>query len=205
MTESSSQNPPPDFVGYENLIEFMEKHRLFAIDGDIVEIGAFMGGGTVKLAAWAGKHGKQVYVIDVFDPQTDDTMSPTGVSAREVYEAFLQGQSMFDVYRAATRRFDNITTLRKDSRTVRFPEDRRFVFAFIDGCHQEAFVLSDFHLVWPHIVRGGAVGFHDYEYADWPEVTTAVKRILSEHGAEIAETSEIVGSYDIRSLLLIKK
>ena len=50
------QKPPPDdFVGYENLIAFMQERDLSRLEGDLVEIGAFMGGGTVKLASFAQK------------------------------------------------------------------------------------------------------------------------------------------------------
>ena len=195
----------PDFVGYENLISFIRERGIHRLEGDLVEIGAFMGGGTAKLAAFAREVGKRVFVVDVFEPSLDRTMSPRGVAAREVYEAFLEGRDMFAVYSESVRPFDNVVTIRQDSRTVRFPPEQRFVFAFIDGCHQEEYVLSDFALLWPRVVSGGCLGFHDYEYADWPEVTIAVRRILAQHREEIAETCEVTGVYDIRSLLLIKR
>ena len=92
------QNSPPDFVGYENLIKFMEDHSLFSLEGDIVEIGAFMGGGTVKLAKFAQKHGKTIHVVDIFEPNLDQTVSTSGMTACTVYEAFLEGRSMWEVY-----------------------------------------------------------------------------------------------------------
>ena len=199
------QNPPPDFVGYGNLINFMEERSLYTLEGDIIEIGAFMGGGTVKLAEFAKKYGKPVHVVDIFEPSLDQTMSVSGMSACNVYEAFLEGHSMWEVYQEATRQFDNVITIRKDSKKVNFDEKQKFVFGFVDGCHEETYVTNDFYVIWPHLVSGGVLGFHDYEYDDWPEVTRAVKKIIEKHKDEISEMVEIEGVYGIRSLLLVKK
>ena len=56
-----------DFVGYEVLVDFMEERVLHELEGDIIEIGAFIGGGTAKLAKYAQRYGKDVYAVDVFD------------------------------------------------------------------------------------------------------------------------------------------
>jgi len=194
-----------EFVGYENLIRFIEQRGLADAEGDIVEIGAYMGGGTVKLAKFAKEHGKRVYAIDVFDASLDDTMSRQGIRASEVYQAFLYGQPMLEVYRETTRNFDNITTLEKDSRKVRLPDDQKLIFGFIDGCHQEEYVENDFHVIWPHLVPGGVIGFHDYKFDDWPEVTKAVDRIVEVYKDDIKEIHEIEGAYGVLSLMLIKK
>lgn len=175
------------------------------LDGDIVEIGAFMGGGTIKLAKFAKKHDKKVYAIDTFEPGLDKTMSKSGVTARDVYEAFLQGRSMLEAYQETTRGFDNIITIREDSRKVKFNKGQKFIFGFVDGCHQLTYVKNDFYLIWPNLVSGGALGFHDYKYDDWPEVTQAVDKLINKHKNEISEVYEIEGKYGIKSVLLIKK
>jgi len=196
---------PDEFVGYEKLLAFIKGRRLLALEGDIIEIGAFMGGGTVKLAKLVKKYGKKVYVIDIFEPSLDQTVSKSGVTACDVYLAFLGNRSMFEVYQEATRNFDNIITIKEDSMKVRFPEEQRFVFGFVDGCHQRAYVENDFSIIWPNLVSGGVLGIHDYRYDDWPEVTQAVDGLLGEHKNEISEVHEIEGSYGISSVLLIKK
>jgi len=196
---------PPDFVGYENLIKYLENNALHGLEGDLIEIGAFMGGGTVKLAQYAQKHRRTLYVVDIFEPVRDQTLSKSGETACSVYEAFLEGKSMFEVYTQATQGFSNIMTIRQDSKTVKFDEKQRFIFGFIDGCHQKSYVISDFNLIWPHLVSGGMLGFHDYEYDDWPEVTLAVKKILAEHEAEIGDMCEITGVYEVKSLLIKKR
>lgn len=197
--------PDNDFVGYETLVAFIKERGLQKLAGDIIEIGAFMGGGTIKLAKFAQRYGKKVYAIDVFDPSLDKTMSKSGVEACEVYQAFLQGRSMLEVYQETTRDFSNIITIRQDSQKVKFNKEQGFIFGFVDGCHQLAYVTNDFYVIWPNLVSGGALGFHDYKFDDWPEVTQAVDRLMDEHKDEISEVYEIEGKYGILSILLIKK
>jgi SAM-dependent methyltransferase len=201
----TQEDDPDDFVGYEVLIDFMKQRALHKLQGDIVEIGAYMGRGTAKLAKFARRYGKKVYAVDLFDPGLDKTLSKSGVRAGDVYEAFLQGRSMLQAYRESTRAFGNIVTIRKDSRKVSFPKEQRFIFGFIDGCHQQSYVENDFNVIWPHLVSGGTLGFHDYEFDDWPEVTEAAGKLMQVHKSEIREAYEIEGKYDILSLLLIKR
>ena len=196
---------PDEFVGYEKLIAFIRERALQKLEGDMVEIGVYMGGGTARLAKFARKYGKKVYAIDTFEPGLDQTVSPGGVKACDVYQAFLGGRSMWEVYQEATRGFDNVITIKEDSMKVRFDKEQKFIFGFVDGCHQQAYVENDFRVVWPNLVSGGALGFHDYKYNDWPEITRAVDRLMDEHKDEIGEVHEIEGAYGILSILLIKK
>jgi len=199
------EDDPNDFVGYEVLIDFIKQRALYELEGDIIEIGAYMGRGTAKLAKFAQKYSKRVYAIDVFNPSLDKTLSRSGIKAGDVYEAFLQGRSMLEAYQESTQGLDNIITIREDSTKISFPKQQRFMFGFIDGCHQQAYVENDFHVIWPHLVSGGALGFHDYKFDDWPEVTEAVNKLLDRHKKEISEAYEIEGKYNILSLLLIKR
>ena len=190
-----------DFVGYEVLIDFMKERGLHELDGDIIEIGAFLGGGTAKLARFAQNYGKKVFAIDIFDPSRDRTQDLSGTRMCDIYEAWLQGRSQLEVYRETTRGFDNIITLDMDSREVEFPREQRFIFGFIDGNHQPEYVRNDFYLVWRNLVPGGSVGFHDYGF-DLPEVTEAVDGLLGEHKDEIGEVHEIKEKH---ILILTKK
>jgi predicted O-methyltransferase YrrM len=199
------ENDPDDFVGYEVLIDFVKRRALYRLEGDIIEIGSYMGRGTARLAGFARRYGKKVYAIEIFDPSLDKTVSRSGIKAADVYNAFLAGRSMLEAYQESTRGFDNIVTISKDSRIVTFPEEQRFMFGFIDGCHQQSYVESDFHLIWPHLVSGGALGFHDYKFDDWPEVTEAADKLAHAHKREIRAAYEIEGRYNILSLLLIKR
>lgn len=202
---SSVNIPADDFVGYEILVDFMKKQGLQKLEGDLIEIGAYMGGGTIKLAKFAKNYGKKVYAIDIFDPSLDKTVSKGGVKACDVFEAFLYGRSMLEVYQETTVGFDNIITIKEDSRKVRFSKEQKFLFGFVDGCHQLAYVKNDFYVIWPNLVSKGVIGFHDYEFDDWPEVTQAVNMLMDMHRSEISKVYEIKGKYGISSILLTKK
>jgi hypothetical protein len=199
------EDDPDDFVGYEVLIDFMKQRALHKLEGDLIEIGVYMGRGTAKLAKYAQRYGKRVYAIDVFNPSLDNTISKSGIKAADVYEAFLQGRSMLEAYQESIRGVNNIVTIREDSKKISFHEQQRFVFGFIDGCHQQSYIENDFYVIWPHLVSGGALGFHDYKFDDWPEVTEAADKLILVHRGEISEVYEVEGKYNILSLLLIKK
>lgn len=202
---SGLEDDPDDFVGYEVLIDFMKQQTLHELEGDIIEIGVYMGRGTAKLAKFAQRYGKRVYAVDVFDPSLDSTISKSEIKAADVYEAFLQGRSMLEVYRESIRGLNNVVTIMEDSKKISFSEEQRFIFGFIDGCHQKSYVENDFYVIWPHLVSGGVLGFHDYKFDDWPEVTEAVDKLIGTHRREISEAYEVEGKYNILSLLLIKK
>jgi hypothetical protein len=190
-TSASAGN---DFVGYEVLVDFMEKRGLQKLEGDIIEIGAFMGGGTAKLAKFAVKYGKKVYAIDIFDPGRDKTPDKSGTKMCDIYEAFLQGRSQLEVYQQATNGLENIVTINKDSKRVRFPRGQKLVFGFIDGNHQPDYVINDFNLIWRNLVPEGSVGFHDYNF-DLPEVTETIDGLIDKHKDEISEVNEIKQSH----------
>ncbi|MHC1578819.1 MAG: class I SAM-dependent methyltransferase, partial [Dehalococcoidia bacterium] len=189
------EDDPDDFVGYEILIDFIKQRALYKLEGDIIEIGAYMGRGTAKLARFAQRYGKKVYAVDIFDPGLDKTLSKGGISADDVYAAFLRGRSMLEAYQASTQGLDNIVTIKQDSRKVSFPKTQKFFFGFIDGCHQQSYVENDFQVIWPHLVSGGVLGLHDYKFDDWPEVTRAADKLMRTHSAEISEAYEIEGKY----------
>ena len=193
--------PANDFVGYEVLLDFIKERSLHRLEGDLVEIGAFMGGGTAKLARFARKHGKKLFAIDIFDPGADITETEDGVKMCDIYQAFLEGRSQLEVYRETIRGLDNIVTLAEDSKAVSFPPEQRFVFGFIDGNHRPDYVRNDFGIIWPNLVPGGALGLHDYDHG-LPEVTHCIDSLMAEHADEIGEVHRIRPQ---RIILLVKR
>jgi hypothetical protein len=189
-----------DFVGYEVLLDFIKERKLYKLEGDLIEVGVFMGGGTVKLARYARKHHKIVYAVDIFDPNSDKTEDTSGVKMCDIYEVLLGGRSQLDVYQETTRGFDNIMAIKEDSIRVRFPAEQKFMFGFIDGNHHPEYVRNDFYVVWPNLVPGGALGFHDYNF-DLPGVTKAIDSLVDERADEIIEMHEIKQNHII---LLVK-
>ena len=69
----------------------MELHRILPeIEGDILEIGAFIGGGTARLAEIAQTYQRQVHVIDIFDSDFDRSINEGGVKLSDFYKEALQ-------------------------------------------------------------------------------------------------------------------
>ena len=59
--------------------------------------------------------------------------------------------------------------------------DDRVAFAFIDGCHSEEYVISDFGKIEPHAVHGGLVLFHDYRTEYWAGVVAAINKLAAKY------------------------
>ncbi len=165
--------PPPwaDSVGYEVLLEEIERHRLDRVEGDALEIGVLLGGGTAKLCGWFARNapGKRVVAVDVFDPDFDPTATVQGWTMRELYAHRLGDRNQRAVFDEVTSGCGNLTVLAGDSTSTPVPVDR-LAFAFVDGSHVPADVRSDFELVWERLAPGGVAAFHDYG-ADLPGVT----------------------------------
>jgi hypothetical protein len=180
--------PPPwsDWVGYERLLEEIERHRLVDVQGDVLEIGAFLGGGTAKLCDWLSQNapGKRVVTVDVFDPGFDPTATLAGWGMGELYGRALNGRDQRALFDEVTHGRSNLAVVAGDSTSVRIPVDR-LAFAFIDGSHVPADVRSDFELAWEKLSPGGIAAFHDYG-GDLPGVTHTLHACIGEHADEIS-------------------
>lgn len=183
--------PPPygtDLVGYETLIDFMQTKGIFGLPGDVVEVGAFCGGGTYKLArSLLRRHlSKKVYAMDCFDISFDETKCTAGIRMAELYAHSLRSRSQKEVFRNVTQGLRNVVVIAADSRTVSLPT-RAVCFAFIDGNHAPDYVRNDFHLVWQKLSPGGVVAFHDYGH-DLPTVTSTLDDLCAQHRNEVQES-----------------
>jgi hypothetical protein len=186
-------NPPSgsDWVGYETLIDFIVSHNILSIAGDLVEIGAFLGGGTRKLSELLTRSNssKKLYVIDIFDPTFDCTTNTSGSAMNTLYVRALDkypGQTQEEVFSYETRNCRNITVLKGDSKAQILPA-QKLCFGFIDGNHSPEYVENDFYQVWNKLTPKGAVALHDYK-GDLPQVTAKIGEIVSKHSAEIEKT-----------------
>jgi Methyltransferase domain len=181
-------DPPPlwaDSVGYEVLLEEIERHALHAVSGDVLEIGALLGGGTAKLCGWFAVRApaKRVIVVDVFDPDFDPTTTIEGWTMRELYAGRIGDRDQRAVFDDVTRACENLVVVAGDSTSVQIPADR-LAFAFVDGSHVPEDVRSDFELVWDRLSPGGIAAFHDYG-GNLLEVTAALDGCLDAHLGEI--------------------
>lgn len=186
-------SPPPrgtDMVGYEQLIEFIDKNRIYKLGGDLLEIGTFLGGGAYKLSKYISQKApdKKLYVVDIFDPDFDSTACITGEKMHEIYLRSLRGRNQEEVFKKVTRSCTNIVVIKGDSKKVELPENT-LCFAFIDGNHDPVYVENDFYLAWKRLIPGGFVGFDDYGY-DLPQVTATIDRLIERHREEIGRVEK---------------
>ena len=190
-----------DLAGYDVLINLIKREGLDRRRGEFLEIGCLLGGGTAKLAKLAASAGKQVWVVDVFDPAFDVTQNLKGDRMADLYREYLRGQTQEQVFRQVTAPWANsIQVLKADSMKVRFPDGLRFVFAFVDGNHDPQWVRSDFALVMRRLHGGGWAGFHDYG-GDLPEVTAALDEMMAQYASQIGRVEKIKDRY----ILLVEK
>lgn len=184
--------PPPDgtdLAGYDLLLRAVRDRHLLELTGDLLEIGAFLGGGTYKLARYVERQASQktIYVVDIFRPEVDQTCSRDGHAMSELYRRRL-GQfgptaSQFEIFQKVTAGCTNVVTLRGDSWDVQLPA-KALCFAFVDGNHDPAYVRNDFELAWRKLSPGGIVALDDYGH-DLPGVTATIDELVREHIGEI--------------------
>lgn len=180
--------PPPsytDMSGYEVLLDTIVRERIYLLEGDVVEIGAFLGGGTYKLSKLLEVLGvdKKVYTIDIFDPTFDTTMCTQRKAMAELYKGILGNLNQFEIYKEVTKNCKNVVTLICDSKKAVLPCNK-ICFSYIDGNHSPEYVRNDFYLVWDKTVPMGIVAFDDYGY-DLPQVTKTIHKLIGEQSERI--------------------
>jgi len=95
-------SPPPPFTdmsGYEILLDTIIQLKIYQLEGDFVEIGVFLGGGTYKLSKLLEKLkvNKKIYAIDIFDPEFDKTTCVEGLAMSELYKRILKGRNQYEI------------------------------------------------------------------------------------------------------------
>src|SRR5579871_6668367 len=141
-----TQHPLVDWVGYEKLINIITSHNLHFLEGDFVEIGTLFGGGARKLSKFLERNTphKKLYIIDIFDPNTDATSNTDNNPMNVLYNNALSKlgfTSQWEVFRRVTEDCRNIIVLKNDSKKVVLPIEK-IAFAFIDGHHAPDYVLN---------------------------------------------------------------
>lgn len=194
--------PPPawaDMTGYEPMLDVIVREGLDRVDGDVLEIGVMLGGGTRKLCGLFSNRApdKRVIAVDIFDPNFDHSPNiavdaqgrPNGRPGQEmatVYSEHMARAGAIDqraTFNRITAGCSNLVVVAGDSTKVDIPTDR-LCFAFIDGNHDRAYVRADFDTAWSRLSPSGVVALHDYGY-DLPEITEEVHVQIGAHAAEI--------------------
>jgi len=140
------------FLGVKGQNTIAEKFFLYIIsknislEGDILEIGSFMGSSSILLVAGneLSKHKGTVWLIEPY-PQPN-------------IEQFLEifHKRGLDQY---------IKLIDKTSEEARDVVDSKFRFIFIDGNHEYEYVKKDILLWQECLVEGGIIAFHDRKFS----------------------------------------
>jgi hypothetical protein len=189
-----------DLVGYETLLKFIVKNNIASLNGDFLEIGAFLGGGSAKLAKYCKQFDKKLFVVDPFDPSFDKTVNSRNESMAWIYNKILGKKDLWTCFKRNTRFLDNIVVYHKSSMGLIFPNKTKFCFAFIDGCHDPKYIINDFGLAWERAVPGGIVAVHDYGGA-LNVVTKTIDDLIRSYRKNIANISTI----SQKSIIFIQK
>ncbi len=170
-----------DLTKYEILLDQVDKQKIIELDGDFVEIGCFLGGGTYKLCKYleVNKSSKKVYALDIFSPSFDKTKCLSGKKMSSIYMSKLKEKNQLELYKKITKNCNNLITLVGDSKKVELPL-KKISFAYIDGNHSAEYVRNDFNLVWRKLVKGGVISFDDYGY-DLPNVTKQINLLIAKN------------------------
>ncbi len=170
---------------YEILLDTILQKEVYKLEGDFVEIGAFLGVGTYKLSKLleALKVDKKVYAIDIFDIRFDESINIDKKKMSEIYKEIIGEENQYEIYRKNIKDCKNVVTIIGDSKKIKLP-CKKVSFAFIDGNHSPEYVKSDFYLVWNKMVSKGIVAFDDYGH-DLPQVTETIHQIIGEQKDKI--------------------
>jgi Methyltransferase domain len=192
-----------EFSAYDRLIDYIDANKIFGLSGQFLEIGAFMGGGSVKLARCAAKHSKRLLVVDLFDPDFDVAENIHGQSMGSLYRRAIGHKSLREIFDGNTKHEKNIVVYEADSMQVALPPDTKLCFSYIDGGHDAEHVTHDFYLAWNLTVPGGAVAFHDYVETggDLPQVTDAINALIEANKSTISDTLYMRDS----AIMLVRK
>lgn len=124
--------------------------------GDVVEIGSATGGTAIIFIHAAKLAGKTVYSVDPYPQEFENVASdyPTGVMSqwkKEFKENILTGEH------------NNIIQINEDIKDCIGQIPDKLSVVFIDGCHEFSFAKREFELLWPKLVTGGVMYFHDMQ------------------------------------------
>jgi predicted O-methyltransferase YrrM len=157
--------------------EFLWELAACAREGDILEIGSWMGKSTCILAGACVATAPQTRVICV------DTFTMTGTAEQEQYHHVLVGSlaGTFYLFLQNARRLgfgEHVVPIAAPSAAAVPLIGRPLRLAFIDGTHDFENAARDVELAFDKLAVGGVLALHDAVGSAWPEVTRYVDSYL---------------------------
>jgi O-methyltransferase len=175
----------------EKLVENLIKVFKNKIDGDVVELGCYVGESSKYLAKTLIelKSKKRLYVFDSFEglPDLSKWEEGTGWRPRTLKTTEEVLISNF------TENNLPIPIIHKDwfKDIPNYKIPQKICFAFLDGDFYES-IYDSLNKVYDKVSDGGVILFHDYKRPDLPGVEGAIKDFCKEKGIEDT-TIEITG------------
>ena len=113
----------------------------------VIEIGAFQGATTVRLADAVSRVGKHLIAIDPWNGYYS--------ADEEIYRSFLHNIAPWN---------DHVTVLRTTSQDAVLPSVvlENAALVFVDGDHAGEAPYNDMVKFWPYVAIGGVLAVHDY-------------------------------------------
>ncbi|MFG0257458.1 MAG: class I SAM-dependent methyltransferase [Phycisphaerales bacterium JB043] len=164
----------PGFFNEDDAMHFflvltMQTHM--GLHGDMLEIGSYHGRSSALLA-YCLQPSERLVVSDVFESEGDGryTDKPT------------PDDLMRNILRVVPSLDPASLDIRSGlSTSLRLEPEQRFRFAHIDGAHDADTAHHDIALASRHMLAHGVIAIDDYHHPDWPGVTDAADRFLSEN------------------------
>lgn len=157
-------------LDYDYIIDVIDgKYNILEVDGNFLEVGAFFGVGTGKLADYLKYSHKKIIAVDCFDIKYDDTLRNDGKSMRKLYKTFCDGDEcnkQYDIYRENISEYNNITTIKKNTRFVgkemMMVDGLRNAFILLDGSKSSKIFRLDLLKAWETLNFNGVLCIPDY-------------------------------------------
>jgi len=147
-------------------------NSVLELEGDVIEFGVYKGATTFRLAKHLkdNNSNKKVFACDTF----------MGIPEDDTHGSCKKGDFSYSLYRFINsikeNKFTNIIIPTKgDIRKTynKFNESNKFCFAWLDmDIYSSTLFAVEFIL--PRLVKGGIVGFHDYNFEECKGVTKVV-------------------------------
>jgi hypothetical protein len=161
----------PGYLSWQEGYTLLSLATHWPTDGDVVEVGSFMGRSTCFLACGCANAGKgKVIAVDHFKGSPEHQKGglhemPVVVETGSTYPAFIEY-----INRKGLSNF--VTPIVGDSHEIGKKWDGKARMLFIDGDHSYAGTSGDFEAWSPHVVPNGLICFHDYHNAHFMDGVT---------------------------------
>jgi predicted O-methyltransferase YrrM len=190
MTQNQSMNELSNLLEtVDGWLTKREAYYLFLLaktlpaDGEIVEIGSYVGKSTIALAKGIASSGRS-QVVWAIDPH-EGVISLTQ-QQKATYQTFLK-----NIKKAGIDELVSPLVMTSQQASKRWKKYIKLLF--IDGLHDYQNVQSDIAYWSPYVVRGGVIAFHDGFCGQRGVEQAIVKHIFSRHDiVNIAAVSSIL-------------